>query len=102
MKTVIVEPSRLCLRLITKVLTSCQLDVGPYNHGQEALDCTSTERHDMNCISMYLPYMSATDVCKQISEMGEVYKKVPIWMITSKDNLATLEKAWTVGATDIL
>ncbi|MFT4845430.1 MAG: two-component system cell cycle response regulator [Marinobacter psychrophilus] len=102
MKTVIIEPSRLYRRLITNVLTSFQLEVSAYDHGQEALDHISTERPDVICISMHLPDMSGIDVCQQIREMGEVYKNVPILMITSKDNPATLEKALIAGATDIL
>ena len=102
MKTVIIEPSRLYRRLITNILTSFQLEVIAYDHGQEALDYISTERPDAICISMHLPDMSGIDLCQQIRDMGEVYKNVPILMITSKDNPATLEKALIAGATDIL
>jgi two-component system cell cycle response regulator len=102
MKAVIIEPSRLYRRLITNILTSLQLEVVAFDLGQEALDYIAMERPDAICISIHLPDISGIDVCQKIREMGEVYKNVPILMITSKDNPDTLAKALVAGATDIL
>jgi two-component system cell cycle response regulator len=51
---------------------------------------------------MHLPDMTGIDVCQRIRDMGEVYKNVPILMITSEDNPDILAKALIAGATDIL
>jgi two-component system cell cycle response regulator len=51
---------------------------------------------------MHLPDISGVDVCQKVREMGEVYKNVPILMITAKDNPDALAKALSAGATDIL
>lgn len=102
MKAVVIEPSRLYRRLITNILTSFKLDVVAYDHGQEALDDIANERPEAVCISMHLPDMTGIDVCQRIRDMGEVYKNVPILMITSEDNPDILAKALIAGATDIL
>lgn len=102
MKAVVIEPSRLYRRLITNILTSFKLEVVAYDRGQEALDDIENERPEAICISMHLPDMTGIDVCQRIRDMGEVYKNVPILMITSEDNPDILAKALIAGATDIL
>jgi two-component system cell cycle response regulator len=102
MKAVVIEPSRLYRRLITNILTSFKLEVVTYDRGQEALDDIENERPEAICISMHLPDMTGIDVCQRIRDMGEVYKNVPILMITSEDNPDILAKALIAGATDIL
>ena len=102
MKAVVIEPSRLYRRLITNILTSFKLEVVTYDRGQEALADIENERPEAICISMHLPDMTGIDVCQRIRDMGEVYKNVPILMITSEDNPDILAKALIAGATDIL
>lgn len=102
MKAIVVEPSRLYRRLITSILSSFQLDVMVFDNGQDALDEIANERPEAVCISMHLPDMTGIDVCQKIRAMGDVYKNVPILMITSEDNPDTLAKALIAGATDIL
>jgi diguanylate cyclase (GGDEF)-like protein len=89
-------------RLITRTaLEQAGFRVDEAGDGLEALKRFDETHHDLLLLDVHLPGLDGFGVCEQIR--STFYGKyTPIIMVTGLDDIASIEKAYTLGATDFM
>ena len=89
-------------RVLTEiVLTNAVFRVIQAENGKEALDLFRFQRPDIVLLDVGMPVMDGFDACRELRRLpgGE---SIPVLMLTGHDDIASINRAYEVGATDFL
>lgn len=88
-------------RVLRGVLENAGFTVETAENGKIALDVFDRIQPDVVLLDVEMPEMDGFSVCEQIRGR-ETLRETPIFIITSRDDEAAVERAYEVGATDFL
>jgi PAS domain S-box-containing protein len=95
----IVDDSRTIRMLLRNALESAGFATREADSGEAALEQTTQELPDAVLLDVEMPGMSGFETCVELRKMpGGEY--LPIMIITSLDDINSINKAYEVGATD--
>jgi DNA-binding response OmpR family regulator len=70
-----------------------------YN-GRDALSKAKKEKFDLVILDLLLPDMKGEDICSQLK--GRAYKKVPVMILSIKDEIEDIQQLFERGADDYI
>ena len=88
-------------KVIQKVLEESGFRVITAPNGKDAIDQVATFNPDVILLDVEMPEMDGFAVC-EIIRARKADREIPIFIITSRDDPESVERAYTVGATDFL
>ncbi len=88
-------------KVIQKVLEESGFRVITAPNGKDAIDQVATFNPDVILLDVEMPEMDGFAVC-EIIRARTADREIPIFIITSRDDPESVERAYTVGATDFL
>jgi len=87
-------------QLLQAVLSKMGYRVLVASNGQQGMEVFTTQRPDLILMDVQMPIMDGFDACALIRQLdGEA---TPIIMLTGSEDLASIERAFTAGATDFI
>ena len=86
--------------LVRAALESAGFRVAEAVNGEEALSQMQALSPSMILLDVEMPLLSGLEVCSKIRQ--QLGRSFPVLMITGKDDLESVEKAFNAGATDFL
>ncbi|MDD4201889.1 MAG: response regulator [Candidatus Omnitrophica bacterium] len=98
-KVLYIEDSPTDAVLIKELLEKAGLDVTIAKTGKEGIEKAKEIKPDLVLLDCILPDISGFDVCSKIRKDGSLHKTLII-MITIKDSLDEISKAFILGADD--
>lgn len=96
----IVDDSTLMRSVLRKTVHLSGYDVGRYieaSNGKEALDVLALEWVDLILLDVHMPVMDGLAMLRQMQE-NELYKQIPVVLVTTEANRETIEEAFRLGA----
>ncbi|MEQ1805794.1 MAG: EAL domain-containing protein [Burkholderiaceae bacterium] len=69
--------------------------------GQAALQAIQTEAPDLVLMDVNMPVMDGFTACSKLRELAHA-QRVPVLMMTARDDMQSIERAFHVGATDFI
>ncbi|MEW5010296.1 MAG: diguanylate cyclase [Cycloclasticus sp.] len=100
-KVLVVEPSNVYQLVIQQLLEENNCNALFTRTAKEALELVDCSSFDLICVAMELQDMSGSELCHKIRQIAGYSQTVPLVMITTNENSATLELALRAGATEI-
>lgn len=100
-KILVVDDQNLVRNLIVNLLVKEQYEVEQVTSGKEALEKIEEYSYDLIITDIMMPEMDGYELCQKVKE-NENHKTVPIIIITSKNSVEDLSKAFEVGANDYI
>ncbi len=88
-------------KVIQKVLEESGFRVITAPNGKDAIDQVATFNPDVILLDVEMPEMDGFAVC-EIIRARKADREIPIFIMTSRDDPESVERAYTVGATDFL
>ena len=88
-------------KVIQKVLEESGFRVITAPNGKDAIDQVATFNPDVILLDVEMPEMDGFSVC-EIIRARKADREIPIFIITSRDDPESVERAYKVGATDFL
>ena len=89
--------------LMRQMLTQVGLDVIEAEDGVQALACYKHSGPDLVMLDVDMPALDGFAVCREIRRQeSHASGSVPIIMVTGGDELASVTRAYEVGATDFI
>ena len=98
LRLLIVEDDPASLELMEEVFTSLKAVVRPIDDSREAADLVSREKFDGIFLDLEMPTMSGFDLAKQVRQ-SPWNKSTPIVIVSGRDDKATMQQAFAMGAT---
>src|SRR5262245_30482963 len=103
MRTVLADPSRTVLKIVTRLLEEGQHDVHPFEDGRKALDYIQTDPEVRALItSAELPSISGIELCGQARRLASSHRPLYILLMSSSNEHRHLVKALDNGADDFI
>ncbi len=87
--------------MMRKALMSMRIDVTEAENGRQAVEMMRLEMPDLVILDIEMPVMNGFDTCRALRAL-EGGQFVPVLMVTSSDDTASIQQAYEVGATDFL
>ncbi|HEY9723429.1 MAG TPA: response regulator transcription factor [Oscillatoriaceae cyanobacterium] len=100
-RIIVVEDDPSTRKLIEFVLGKESFEVFSYANGKEALEALGQVNPDVVITDLMMPEMDGIELTKQLRARSE-YNKVPILVLTAKDQMVNKYEAFTVGADDYI
>lgn len=100
-KIMIVDDSRLNLRLLQDILEDEGFEVHPVNQSSDALQEVQNFRPDIILLDIVMPNIDGFEICKLLKEDAR-FADIPIIMITAKVEASDVKKALELGAFDYI
>lgn len=97
----VVEDDITSMILAVEALESAGVTVLQAEDGQEAYELCELHCPDIIIMDVMMPRMNGYDACRAIRE-SEAGEHIPILMVTGLDDIASINQAYEVGATDFL
>lgn len=97
----VVEDNPVERALITRILNMAQLGVVGVDNGLAAVERATTVAPDLILLDALLPDIDGFDVCEQLRQHARA-RFIPIVMLTGLDDVASIDRAYEVGATDFI
>lgn len=92
-RILVVEDDASYSMLLSDTLTDAGFAVDTAKNGEEALESMKTHP-DMILLDYVLPDMTGVDILKKIRNEGSVWcSKVPVFLLTQKNDLSTMAEA---------
>jgi predicted signal transduction protein with EAL and GGDEF domain/DNA-binding response OmpR family regulator len=95
----LVEDNPVERQLVTRVLRNAGFGVIAVDCGRVVVDAFINNSPDLVLLDGLLPDIDGFDVCRQLRSLFEA-RYVPIVMLTGLDDEASIDKAYSAGATD--
>lgn len=101
-RTILVVDDHQINRVLLAELFKDEFEVIEAENGIEALKILNT-RTDIAAVmpDLIMPVLDRTGVLAELNRMGRIYR-IPVFIITSADNMQLLESAYALGAVDII
>ncbi|MEM7759996.1 MAG: SpoIIE family protein phosphatase [Cyanobacteria bacterium P01_A01_bin.40] len=93
------QSTRILLRLILKKDGYQVIEV---ENGQECLTAWQKHQPDMILLDAMMPVMDGFDCCEQLNQIEANELKIPVLMITGLNDKESVDRAFSVGATDYI
>ncbi len=100
-RVLVVDDAPALLLLITRFLERVGYEVRNADNGFAAVELALSFRPDLVLLDVNLPGINGIEACRAIRRQA-ADTTLPIVMITGSDDGATLEQAYSAGATDYL
>jgi len=97
----VVDDEQINLEVILGQLTDQRYQLSFAHSGPEALQLITDDSFDLILLDVMMPDMSGYDVCEEIRKHYN-QEKLPIIMVTAKNQVSDLVKGFKVGANDYL
>lgn len=97
----VVEDNPVERVLITRILNVAQLVVIGVDCGQAAIDQAIAAEPDLILLDALLPDIDGFEVCTQLRRHART-RFIPVVMLTGLDDVASIDRAYEVGATDFI
>jgi CheY-like chemotaxis protein len=101
LRLLIVEDDPASLELMDEVFTSLKAEVRPIDDSREAAVLVCREKFDGIFLDLEMPTMSGFDLAQRVRESPR-NKFTPIVIVTGRDDKATMQQAFAIGATFFL
>ncbi|ETX00419.1 MAG: hypothetical protein ETSY2_39120 [Candidatus Entotheonella gemina] len=99
---VLVVDDDVTLRFLAReTLEQAGFAVDEAEDGREALEIFGNKRHDIVLMDVNMPAMDGFDACKVLRTLA-AGNAVPVLMMTGLDDVASINRAYEVGATDFI
>lgn len=102
MKILVVEDTRISLKVVSHYLERLGIQSLPAETGQRALEVFAAERPDMVLLDVVLPDIDGFEVARRLREMEEPGEWVPILFLTSMTDDEALARGIAAGGDDYL
>lgn len=97
----VVDDDKLTRRMVVKHLTKAGFTTLDAENGEEGLALYQEHKPPMILLDVMMPVMDGYEACKRLREMDSTLS-LNILMLTGRDDLEAVEKAFQVGATDFM
>ncbi|MGA9355021.1 MAG: response regulator [Terriglobales bacterium] len=101
LRLLIVEDDPASLELMDEVFTSLKAEVRPIDNSRDAAALVCREKFDGIFLDLEMPAMSGFDLAQRVRESPR-NKSTPIVIVTGRDDKATMQQAFAIGATFFL
>src|SRR6202140_2083988 len=101
LKLLIVEDDLASLELMAEVFTSLKAEVRPVSDSEKAVGMVDQEKFDGIFLDLEMPKLNGFDLARLIRK-SSWNKSTPIVIVTGRDERATMQEAFAVGATFFL
>jgi CheY-like chemotaxis protein len=98
LRLLIVEDDPASLELMDEVFSSLKAVVRPVDDAREAAALVSREKFDGIFLDLEMPMMSGFDLAQRVRE-SPWNKATPIVIVSGRDDKATMQQAFAIGAT---
>jgi len=88
-------------QLVKHALPSAEFAVVEAGDGQQALEMLAAQTFDLVLLDVMMPRLNGIEVCRRIRKMPE-YALLPVIMLTTEDQPATMVEGMQAGATEYL
>jgi len=100
-KVLVVEPSNVYQLILQQLLEEHGCSSLFTKTGKEAIELVELSTFDLICVAMELSDMTGSQLCQKIRSIDGYSQTIPVIIITTNENNATLENALRAGATEI-
>jgi len=100
-KVLVVEPSNVYQLILQQLLEEQGCNSLFTKTGKEAAELIEFSTFDLICVAMELSDMTGSQLCQKIRSIEGYSQTIPIVIITTNENTATLENTLRAGATEI-
>ncbi|HEY3698092.1 MAG TPA: diguanylate cyclase, partial [Spongiibacteraceae bacterium] len=97
----VVEDNPIERALITRILNVAQFNVIGVDCGKDALGQVLSAEPDLILLDALLPDIDGFDICSELRRQSRA-RFTPIVMLTGLDDVASIDHAYEVGATDFI
>jgi len=97
----VVDDEAFMRSVITDALDSCGLGVVAVSSGQEMLETLGNTIPDAVVLDVVMPEMDGYQACERLRTLPGC-EHLPVLMVTGKDDLESIDRAFAVGATDFM
>ena len=94
-----VEDDLIIRRMLSELLRGAGWDVSESGDGLEALDAAQESQPDLVLLDIGLPGIDGFEVCRRL-RAREDFEETPILMLTGRDDVDAIRRAFEVGASD--
>jgi DNA-binding response OmpR family regulator len=98
-KILLVDDSSTVLLMERMILSKSEYDVVTAKDGQEGLDKALAEKPDLILMDVVMPRMDGFEACRRLREREDT-KGIPVIMVTTRGELASLETGYASGCSD--
>lgn len=100
-EVLIVEDTKVSLRIVSEILTAHGYSVHPVLSGSRALEVALQTPLDLVLLDINLPGKSGFDVCRELKEIASL-AEVPVIFMSGRDEILDKIQAFEVGGVDYL
>lgn len=100
-RILVADDAHLFRLLICESLNKDGYEIIQAENGQVAIELYKQEKPDLVLLDVKMPVKNGFDACKEIRQL-ENGADIPIVMLTSLDDSASVDKAYEIGATDFI
>ncbi len=98
-KILLVDDSSTVLLMERMILSKNEYEVVTAKDGQEGVEKAISERPDLILMDVVMPRMDGFEACRKLRERDET-RAIPVIMVTTRGELASVENGYTSGCTD--
>jgi two-component system, OmpR family, response regulator len=98
-RILIIDDTKNIRLLTTKALTSEGYEVDSVDNGQQGVELFCRSKYDLVLVDIRMPYLSGTEVLKQIKDID---KSIPVVIITAYPTVKNAVDCMKQGAVDYL
>ena len=98
-KILLVDDSSTVLLMERMILSKNEYDVVTARDGQEGVEKALVEKPDLILMDVVMPRMDGFEACRRLREQEDT-KSIPVIMVTTRGELASVETGYTSGCND--
>ena len=98
-KILLVDDSSTVLLMERMILSKNEYDVVTARDGQEGIEKAVSEKPDLILMDVVMPRMDGFEACRKLREQEDT-KAIPVIMVTTRGELASVESGYTSGCSD--
>lgn len=98
-KILLVDDSSTVLLMERMILSKSEYDVVTAKDGQEGVEKARSEKPDLILMDVVMPRMDGFEACRRLREQEDT-KAIPVIMVTTRGELASLEAGYSSGCSD--
>jgi DNA-binding response OmpR family regulator len=100
-KILVIDDSKSEVALLKSMLSGWKYEVSAAAAGAEGLQMAESEKPNLILLDIVMPEMDGLETLARLKE-GEKTSSIPVIMLTSKGEEATVARAFELGATDYI
>ena len=100
-KILVVDDSSTALLMERMMLSHGEYELVTARDGLEAVEKALSEKPDLVLMDVVMPRMNGLDACRKLRELEDT-KRIPIIMVTTRGELATIESGYESGCNEYI